>query len=83
MNISISPETQKLIEQEMKRGGYPSPDDVVQAALQNMHADEHRLEDLDEQTLAAIERAEGQSKRGESLAMDDAFERLRQKHFGN
>jgi Arc/MetJ-type ribon-helix-helix transcriptional regulator len=34
--MSLSPETQKLIEGRMKAGGFPSPDDVVQAALASL-----------------------------------------------
>ena len=82
MNISLSPNTQKLIEDEMKRGGYASPDDVVRVALESLHTEGAPLEDLDAETLAAIDRAEAESARGEGTPLDDAFAHLRQKHFG-
>jgi hypothetical protein len=39
-------------------------------------------EDLDEETRGAIERAEIQYNRGEGIPLDEAFAKLRQKHFG-
>jgi predicted transcriptional regulator len=39
-------------------------------------------EDLDEETKAAIERGEAQYKRGEGIPLDEAFAKLREKHFG-
>ena len=41
MNISLTPQTQKLVEEQMKKGGYDSPDDVVRAGLASleMHGD--------------------------------------------
>ena len=61
MSITLSPETQKLIEERMKQDGYPSADDVVLAALELLD----QKEPLDEQTLAAIDRAESQIEAGE------------------
>ena len=40
------------------------------------------IEDLDPQTLAAIERAEAQAERGEGISIDQAYAKLRQKHPG-
>ena len=36
MAISLRPETQRLIEERMKQGGFPSADEVVQAALSSL-----------------------------------------------
>src|SRR5215218_3674888 len=33
MNISLSPDVQKLLEARMREGGYASPEDVILAAL--------------------------------------------------
>jgi plasmid stabilization system protein ParE len=33
MNITLSPETQKLLEEQMKVGHFPTPDDAVRTAL--------------------------------------------------
>jgi putative addiction module CopG family antidote len=36
MAISLTPETQEMIEQRMRQGGYASPDDVVRAGLSSL-----------------------------------------------
>lgn len=83
MNVVLSPETAKLLEERMRRGGYASPDDAVRLALQTLEQVEgDSLEELDPETLAAIERADAEAERGEGMPADEAFERLRRKHFG-
>ena len=32
MNVTLSPDTQKLIEERMKAGGYATPEEVIRAA---------------------------------------------------
>ena len=61
MALSLSPEVQKLIEERMKRGGYPTADDVVRTALGFL--DVHTRE-LDEETVAAIEEGEAADRPG-------------------
>ncbi|MDB5319287.1 MAG: hypothetical protein JWN40_918 [Phycisphaerales bacterium] len=41
MAISLSPETQKLIEERMKHSGYASADDVVRAGLSSLEQQEN------------------------------------------
>lgn len=82
MTITLSPETQRLLEEKMKAGGYATADEAVRVALETMDEPEAKsLEDLDAETLAAIERAEAQAERGEGMPVDEAFEHLRRKHF--
>jgi len=84
MNITISSQTQKLLDEQMQKGGYSSVDDVVRVALETL--DQVRgedYEDLDVETRAAIERGEAQYQRGEAIPLDQAFAQLRRKHFGN
>jgi antitoxin ParD1/3/4 len=80
MNISLSPETQKLIEERMKRAGYRTADEAVRSALETM--EQFEAEELDDQTLAEIEEGEAQLDRGEGLPLKEAFEQLRKKHLG-
>ena len=80
MNVMLTPETQRLLERRMKEGDYSSPDEVIRVALETLEGE--TLEELDDQTQAAIERAEGQADRGEGIPVDEAFARLRQKHLG-
>jgi Arc/MetJ-type ribon-helix-helix transcriptional regulator len=82
MNVTISPATQKLLEEHLKKGIYSSPDDGLNAALQTLAETEAEpLEELPPETIAAIERAEAQSARGEGIPLDQAFEQVRRKHF--
>jgi putative addiction module CopG family antidote len=66
MNISLSPETQKLLTKQMANGRFSSPDEAVHSALRTL--EELRgeaIEDLDEGTQAALDRAFDESGRGE------------------
>ena len=83
MSITLSSETQKLIEERMRQGGFSTPDDLVRVALETLEVQGEDIEDLDAETQAAIERAEQQSARGEGIPADEAFERIRRKHFGS
>ncbi len=76
MGISLSPETQKLIEDRMKEAGISTADELVRAALE-------ALGELtpDEETWRAIDRAESQYQRGEGIPLDEAMAQLRKKHF--
>ena len=56
MNVILSPRTQKLLEKRMREADYPSADDLIRAALEALEG--VPVEDLDEETQAAIERAE-------------------------
>ena len=77
MNISISPETQKLLEERMQHGGYQSADDAVHAALEALN--EMEMGPLDEKTLDAIDRAEDQIERGEFRDLDEVKDQIRAK----
>ncbi len=80
MSVNLSAETQKLIEQRIQRGGYPTADELVRAALATLESVEADV--LDDDTLASIDRAEAEHNRGEGLPVDVVFAQLRQKHFG-
>jgi antitoxin ParD1/3/4 len=78
MELSLTPETRKLIEERMRRDGYATADEVVRAALELL--DQHA--DLDPETLAAIDRAEEQIARGEYREWTQASAELRKKFLG-
>jgi Arc/MetJ-type ribon-helix-helix transcriptional regulator len=80
MGLSLSTETQQLIEARMRKGGYRSPDDLVRVALEVL--DQVEPDQLDEQTLAAIDRAEDQIERGECRDWDEVKAELRAKYLG-
>lgn len=80
MAISLSPNTLQRLEDRVRSGGYPSADDLVQAALNAL--DELDAETLDEATLDAIDRSEDQIERGEVHDWADVRERVRAKFLG-
>jgi Arc/MetJ-type ribon-helix-helix transcriptional regulator len=72
MNISLSPETQLLLEEQMKKGRFATADETMQAALRVLgeatrsgsHEDSS-YEDLPADAREAIEESEEQIERGE------------------
>ena len=83
MEITLSPETQKLLEEQMKQSGQATADEVVRIALESLRVREtFDYADLDEATRASIEEAETQCDRGEGIPVEQAFAELKRKHFG-
>jgi putative addiction module CopG family antidote len=80
MNVRLKPELQKFIDDEVKSGNFASADEVIEAGLARLMLDP-APNDSDPGTLAAIDEAEAQLDRGEGLPLDEAFARLRKKHF--
>jgi len=68
MTITLSPETQKLLEDRMKYNGFINPDDAVRAALQIMEETE---DDRSPETLAAIRRGMADAEAGRSVPWDE------------
>ena len=77
MNISLKPEVQRFIEEEVKAGRFASPAEVLEAAIDRMMI-ESELE-LDDETAAAINRAEAQLDRGEGIDFDQFAAEMRRK----
>ena len=78
MTISLTTETQRLIEERMKRAGFASADELVRVALQTL--DQVRGDDYDEldaETRAAIEQGEAEYERGEGRPWEEVREELR------
>jgi len=78
MTISLSPETQRLLEAQMKKHGYASPDETVRIALERLERDGSEfLEDLDDETQAAIQEGLAQADRGEGRPWEEVREEIR------
>lgn len=83
MGISLSPETQKLIEDRMRETGVSSADELIRFALETLEQTKAEdFEDLDPAVQAAIDEAESEYQQGGGIALDEAFSRLRQKYVG-
>ncbi|HEY8665621.1 MAG TPA: hypothetical protein VIL86_03105 [Tepidisphaeraceae bacterium] len=80
MNIILSPETQRLLDEKLKDGEYPSADDVVRAGLEAL--DKIKADSLDDGTLDAIDRSEDQIERGDVHDWKDVREQVRAKFLG-
>lgn len=84
MTISLSAETQKLIEEQMKATGVRTPDELVRVALQTLR--QLRAEDfdsLDPETRAAIEEGLAQADRGEGRPWEEVREEIRARFIRN
>ena len=72
------PEIEKFIDDQVRAGYFPSPD----AAIEQMMFDRDALE-LDEDTIAAINRAEAQIDRGEGIDFKTFATQMRDKFATN
>lgn len=78
MPISLSPDTQKLIEEQMKATGVASADELVRGALQTLRqARGEDFDSLDPETRAAIEEGLAQANGGEGRPWEDVREEIR------
>ncbi len=66
MNITLRPTTQQFINEQVKTGRFANPEEVIEAAIARMQDGE----DLDDETIAAINEAEAQADRGEGVDLD-------------
>ena len=76
--VSLSDETQRLIEQRMKETGVGTPDELVRLALQTLQ--QTRGEDfdaLDSSTQAAIEEGLDQADDGKTRPWESVREEIR------
>lgn len=80
MTVSLSPESQKFVDDQVKAGRYRSAEEVVEAALVRLKQDDE-VDELDAETLAAIDEAEAQYERGEGRPWEQVREELRAKYL--
>jgi len=78
VTLKLSPATSRLIEKRMKKGGYPDRDALVRFALKTLEQVEgDTIEQLDEESQAALMRAEAQFERGEGRPWSEVKAELR------
>jgi antitoxin ParD1/3/4 len=73
MSISLTPQTQKLVEEQMEKGGYHSPDDVVRAGLASLERHGDFEPDELERLLAD---GEADIERGNLIDGEEVFRQL-------
>lgn len=83
MNVSLTPELEKFVEQEVGGGLYQTASEVIRAGLRRLKEDQQgywpktprTLEELEAQLLQSIERLD----RGEGVAGEAVLRRLRRR----
>lgn len=66
--MTLSRDVQQFIDEQVKAGHFPSPEAVVEAAIIEMRRAD---EELDDQTIAAINEGLEQADRGEGVELDE------------
>lgn len=79
MELALCDESVRFIEEQVKAGNYPSARAVVEAALADLRC--HQVEELDEETLAAIRKGDAEGERGEGVELSE-FRREMDAHMG-
>jgi putative addiction module CopG family antidote len=77
MNVSLKPEVRKFIENQVKTGRFDSPDAVLEEAVNRMMTESDS--ELDDETVAAINRAEEQLDRGDGIDFDQFAVEMRKR----
>jgi antitoxin ParD1/3/4 len=78
MNLTLKPELESFIQQEILAGKYSSPDEAIEAAL-NLLQSKNSVEQLATELRKKIDTAAAQLDRGEGLNGDDVIASLRAK----
>jgi antitoxin ParD1/3/4 len=78
MNLSLKPELEKFIQQEITQGKYVTPDEVIEAAL-NLLDRQNSADRLAIEIGGKIDVAIEQIDRGEGNSGDEVFASLRAK----
>jgi putative addiction module CopG family antidote len=77
MTIHLKPELEAMIQSDLERGLYRSADDLVERAIQMLHAQEQWFADDRDEIDAMIEHGFAQAERGELIDGDEVAPLLR------
>jgi antitoxin ParD1/3/4 len=78
MNLTLKPELENFIQQEILAGKYASPDEAIEAAL-NLLQSKHATDRLATELRSQIDSAAAQLDRGEGLDGEAVIANLRAK----
>jgi putative addiction module CopG family antidote len=80
MNVSLRPELENFIKEQVKAGRYDTMDEAVNAAVARAKAEHELLSgELDEEDLTAIEEGLAQLNRGETRPWEEVKSELKAK----
>jgi len=58
MNITLTPDSEQYLREQLASGRFPSPDDVISEALRRMRAYDEKMNDLRRDIAIGIEQAD-------------------------
>lgn len=76
MILSLRPEIQRYIDDQVKSGRFPTPEAVIEHAIAEVF-------EIDDETAAAINEAEEQADRGEGMDLDAFRAHISKRFTGN
>lgn len=79
MQVTLKPQTQRFIDEQVKAGRFASADELLEAGVARLMLDPEPHE-IDDETLAAIEESEEQFERGEGIPLEQAAAELRKRY---
>ena len=77
MQITLKPELERYVEEQVRAGRYASAEDVMTAAVGRLMQDDHAGDFAAGELDALIARAEAQFRRGEGSDASDVFAEIR------
>jgi Arc/MetJ-type ribon-helix-helix transcriptional regulator len=80
VTMTLSAETESLIAERIKRGGYATPDDVVRAALSVLEQVE--ADQIDDAQANELRTSIDQMRNSETVDWTTVLAALREKHMG-
>ena len=81
MNVTLKPELERFIEDQVSTGRFSSPAEVLEAGLARLMLDPSH-DELDAEDLVAIEESEEQIAKGEDLDWKEVSASLRREYLG-
>jgi putative addiction module CopG family antidote len=78
MNITLKPELEQYVADQVKAGHYGSVEDVVAAAVTSFMQDQQRAEFAPGELDQLLAEAEAEFARGEGIDADEVFAEIRQ-----
>jgi len=81
MNVVLTPELERFVQDQVQSGRFASPEEVLEAGLARLMLDP-APDELGEEDLAAIQESEEQIARGEVIDWKEASAMLRRKYLG-
>ena len=79
LNVSLTPELEKFVQERVKSGRYQTASEVVREALRLLEAQEQTYEEALARVRAKLKRGMEQAERGELHDPDEVFAELRRR----